>query len=236
MKLVKHIVCLLVLMMAWLPTVGAEANESQSINASEIVLEHIKDTYDWHVTEIGDRSIVINLPVIVKSSTGWHVFSTAEFAHEPDAKGYRMGPAQLAIATRGEHAGKVVELQGEKEVLPFDISITKTVAVMFINVVILLLCILLPARWYRRHKASDAAPGGFTGLVENLGAVKEPNVEKLLAAEPDFVLGSTKTAANVELLDLLERSGIGVAYFDISSLRVRLLWTIAVIISCGTSA
>ena len=53
--------------------------------------------------------------------------------------------------------------------------------------------------------------------VENLGAVKEPNVEKLLAAEPDFVLGSTKTAANVELLDLLERSGIGVAYFDISS-------------------
>ena len=53
--------------------------------------------------------------------------------------------------------------------------------------------------------------------VENLGAVKEPNVEKLVAAEPDFVLGSTKTAADVELLDLLEQSGIGVAYFDISS-------------------
>ena len=53
--------------------------------------------------------------------------------------------------------------------------------------------------------------------VENLGAVKEPNVEKLLAAERDFVLGSTKTAADVELLDLLEQSGIGVAYFDISS-------------------
>ena len=53
--------------------------------------------------------------------------------------------------------------------------------------------------------------------VENLGAVKEPNVEKLLAAEPDFVLGSTKTTADVELLDLLEQSGIPVAYFDISS-------------------
>lgn len=178
MKLVKHIVCLLVLMMAWLPMEGAEANESQSINASEIVLEHIKDTYDWHVTDIGDRSIVINLPVIVKSSAGWHVFSTAEFAHEPDAKGYRMGPAQLAIATRGEHAGKVVELQGDKEVLPFDISITKTVAVMFINVVILLLCILLPARWCRRHKASDAAPGGFTGLVEMLVMYVEDNIIK----------------------------------------------------------
>ena len=53
--------------------------------------------------------------------------------------------------------------------------------------------------------------------VESLGAVKEPNVELLLAAEPDFVLGSTKTAADLELLDLLEQSGIPVAYFDISS-------------------
>ena len=53
--------------------------------------------------------------------------------------------------------------------------------------------------------------------VASLGAVKEPNVELLLAAEPDFVLGSTKTAADLELLDLLEQSGIPVAYFDISS-------------------
>lgn len=53
--------------------------------------------------------------------------------------------------------------------------------------------------------------------VESLGAVKEPNVELLLAAEPDFVLGSTKTAADLELLDLLEQSGIPVAYFNISS-------------------
>ena len=59
----------------------------------------------------------------------------------------------------------------------------------------------------------EAAPE----TVENLGAVKEPNVEKLLAAEPDFVLGSTKTAADVELMGLLEQSSIPVAYFDISS-------------------
>lgn len=54
-------------------------------------------------------------------------------------------------------------------------------------------------------------------IVEHLGAVKEPNVEVLLAAEPDFVLGSTKTAADLELQDLLEQSGIPVAYFDVSS-------------------
>ena len=53
--------------------------------------------------------------------------------------------------------------------------------------------------------------------VANLGEVKSPNVETLLAAEPDFVLGSTKTAADVEMMNLLEELGIPVAYFDISS-------------------
>ena len=39
---------------------------------------------------------------------------------------------------------------------------------MFINVIILLCCILLPARWYRNRKVSDPAPKGFTGFIEML--------------------------------------------------------------------
>lgn len=53
--------------------------------------------------------------------------------------------------------------------------------------------------------------------VTDLGGVKEPNLELLLAAKPDFVIGSSKTAADVELEDVLERAGIPVAYFDVSS-------------------
>ena len=53
--------------------------------------------------------------------------------------------------------------------------------------------------------------------VVNLGAVKTPNVEALLAAEPDFVLGSARTAADVELMEMLEEMGIPVAYFDVST-------------------
>lgn len=53
--------------------------------------------------------------------------------------------------------------------------------------------------------------------VANLGNTKEPNVELLLAAEPDLVLGSTKTEADLELLEQLEQSGIPAAYFDVSS-------------------
>ena len=157
---------------------SAADKDGGKLNTSQIVIGHIKDSYDWHVTDIGDKHIVINLPVIVRSSTGWHVFSTAKFAEEADAKGYRKGPFNLAIASQGEHAGKIVELQGNQEVLPLDISITKTVTVLFINSVLLILCILLPARWYRKHKSSDPAPGGFTGLMEMLVSWVEDNVVK----------------------------------------------------------
>ena len=158
---------------------GATEGKSGDFDPSSIVLGHIKDSYDWHVTDIGDKAVVIHLPIIVKSSTGWHVFSSSQFGEEADAKGYRHGPYGLAIASAGDHAGKIVELQSDgSEAVPLDISITKTVAVLFIDAILLLVCILIPARWARRHKASDAAPGGFVGFMEMLITYVEDNIVK----------------------------------------------------------
>ena len=53
--------------------------------------------------------------------------------------------------------------------------------------------------------------------VINLGKVSEPSAETLLTAQPDFVLASTKTSADVELMPTLENAGIPTAYFDVSS-------------------
>lgn len=53
--------------------------------------------------------------------------------------------------------------------------------------------------------------------VVNLGGVSEPNAEALLAAQPDFVLASTKTSADVDLMPTLESAGIPTAYFDVSN-------------------
>ena len=165
MKYVKLLLCLIGLLSFSAP---AMAEEEGKLDISHIVLEHIKDSYEWHVTDIGDRSVIIHLPVIVHSSTGWHVFCSSAFEHHPNADGYRMGPHNLAIATRGDNAGKIVELTGGEEKRPFDISITKNVLNLFICAIILLLCILIPARWYRKHKPSDEAPKGFTGFIEML--------------------------------------------------------------------
>lgn len=51
--------------------------------------------------------------------------------------------------------------------------------------------------------------------VADLGAIKEPNLEVLLAAEPDLVLASCNTAADLELLETFEAAGIPAAYFDV---------------------
>ena len=58
---------------------------------------------------------------------------------------------------------------------------------------------------------------GLGEEVKNLGAVKTPSQEILLAADPDFILGSTKTAADVELMELADQLGIPAACFDVSS-------------------
>lgn len=57
----------------------------------------------------------------------------------------------------------------------------------------------------------------LSGDVADLGGVKEPNLEMLLAAQPDLVIGSVSTEADLELEPILAQAGIPVAYFDVDS-------------------
>ena len=50
----------------------------------------------------------------------------------------------------------------------------------------------------------------------NLGNTKDLSLEALLAAEPDFVIGSVNTPEHLQWKDTLEAAGIPVAYFDVS--------------------
>ena len=66
--------------------------------------------------------------------------------------------------------------------------------------------------------AGDAWTSFDLGLgddVADLGAVKEPNLEVLLAAEPDLILASVNTAANLELKDTFAQAGLNAAYFEV---------------------
>ena len=65
------------------------------------------------------------------------------------------------------------------------------------------------------HDAWTSFGLGLDGSVADLGAVKDPNLEVLLAAQPDFILASCNTAANLELEDTFQQAGIPTAYFDV---------------------
>ena len=68
--------------------------------------------------------------------------------------------------------------------------------------------------------AGDAWTSFDLGLHEstaNLGAVKEPHLEILLAAEPDLILASCNTAADLELRETFAQAGIPAAYFDVQT-------------------
>lgn len=159
-RLLKIIICLC---LAVLPATLV-AQEREMPDVKKIVFDHIGDDYSWHITNIGHTPIVIPLPVIVHSSTGWHVFLSSKF--EENGGSYQ----GLYRASAGSpYEGKIVEKDaGGEEVRPFDISLTKVALSMLVNSAILILIILLVARWYKRRPANNEAPGGFVGAMEML--------------------------------------------------------------------
>ncbi len=57
---------------------------------------------------------------------------------------------------------------------------------------------------------------GLDESVVDLGTTREISLELLLAAEPDFIIGSPNTDIDVELMPTFEEMGIPVAYFDVN--------------------
>lgn len=156
----KHIkLILLMLMVAWLPLQlhanGGEHTKGGELNIPEIVLEHLSDSYEWHVASYDGRSLSIPLPIIVRSSqTGEWSLCTAESL-----------PSNFYFAA--EHHGKIYEKMADGSVSrPIDLSITKTVAQIWIVVVVMIAVFLSCARWYRGKDETSEAPKGFVGMME----------------------------------------------------------------------
>lgn len=58
---------------------------------------------------------------------------------------------------------------------------------------------------------------GLSEDVVNLGTTTELSLEKLFAAEPDFVIASTNTQLDLDWMETLESAGIPTAYFDVNT-------------------
>ena len=119
-----------------------------TVNMEHYLFGHISDAYEWHITTINQKDIVIPLPCIVIED-GIHVFSSESMAEN----GYTLNAD-----------GKIVNAStGER---PIDISITKNVLGLIIDSILVVVLILLCARWYRKHDVLKEKPTGLAALLE----------------------------------------------------------------------
>ena len=152
------LVALLVLALPFVARAG-EAQEEEFV-PKEMVLEHLADSYDWHITTVKGKHVSIPLPVIVKSSTGWHVFLSDKITEEgSEYEG-------LYIAREGKFKDKIVEEIDGQQRRPLDISLTKTACGILIVCVLMLVLFLSAARAYKGRGEVDYCPKGLAGLLE----------------------------------------------------------------------
>lgn len=155
MKHIKSLLLLIILALLPLQLRAADGEQGSEIDIPEIVLEHLSDAYEWHIASYKGKSLHIPLPIILRSSaTGEWTFCTAETLPEP-------------FYFDAEHHGKIYEKMADSTtVRPIDLSITKSVAQIWIVVIILISVFLSCAKWYKKRDEKSEAPKGFVGMME----------------------------------------------------------------------
>lgn len=135
------------------PVLAAEEqeHEAEPFNASEVILHHVMDDHQWHFADW----LVLPLPVIVYSEEkGLDVFSSSRFYDDHhqvvEYNGYKLEHNHIYLAD----SGKAV----------FDLSITKNVAMLFINAGLLLFVFLSVAKGFKRNEGK--APKGLQSFFE----------------------------------------------------------------------
>ena len=167
----------LLLLFALLPlAAGAhEKGGGEKLDIPEIVLEHLSDSYEWHIATFGGKSVSIPLPIIVRSSeTGQWTFCTA-------------GSLPHNFFFDEQHHGKIYERMADGTTeRPLDLSFTKTVAQIWIVVIVLIVVFLSCAKWYKKRDEKSAAPSGFVGMMEMLVMAIYDDVVKASIGEKHF--------------------------------------------------
>ncbi len=156
LSLLEKIFVAFIVFFLLVPTAGHSAqdpsHEEKPFNASELIMHHVMDDHIWHLWDHGGT---IYLPVIVYSAEkGLDIFSSRNFYDEHhnivEYNGYKLDHGHIYLAD----SNKAV----------FDISITKNVAMLFINAALLLFVFLAVAKGYQKNKGK--APSGIQSFFE----------------------------------------------------------------------
>jgi F-type H+-transporting ATPase subunit a len=144
------------------------ADSTKAFNASEVILHHVLDDHIWHFFD--GHYGTWYLPIIVYTEErGLESFSSHHFYNENHEvvpyNGYKLDHNHIYLEATGEQV--------------LDLSITKNVATLFINAIILILVFTAVARGYKKN--AGKAPKGIQAFIEPIivfvrDEVVKPNV------------------------------------------------------------
>ncbi|MDH5398872.1 MAG: F0F1 ATP synthase subunit A [Cyclobacteriaceae bacterium] len=159
-----NIIALLFIFILPLTSANAEAGEDEKFSPGDMIMHHIQDAPEWHLWD-GPYG-TIPLPVILYSpNQGLSVFMSGRFEHgHASYQGYRV------------EEGHIVSESGDKF---YDFSITKNVAQLLINVLVMLLLFISVAKAYKNR--AGKAPKGMQSLIEPIilfirDEIAKPNI------------------------------------------------------------
>lgn len=167
--------------------------EGADFNPTDMIMHHIQDSYDWHFFDLGEASVTLSLPVILKTDQGWITFMSSAFHHDSEGgvvvekegqrvvnyheKAYVLNEGETALEFGEDH-------YPNNAVRPLDLSITKNVASIFLSVIVLLL--LFP-RLASHYKKSDKAPKGLNNALETLVIFVRDDIARPQIGEKKFM-------------------------------------------------
>jgi F-type H+-transporting ATPase subunit a len=138
--------------------------QPEPFNAGEMIIDHIVDSYEWHIITVGHTHVSVPLPVILIYEGKLHVFMSSKFHHGHDSYlGFR-------IEDQGSKKGKIVRVKegtmetDENAGRIIDLSITKTVLAIFFSIILLMIIFVSVAKMYRKN--AGKAPSGLQSLME----------------------------------------------------------------------
>jgi F-type H+-transporting ATPase subunit a len=152
---------------------ASDSTETEEFHADEYIMEHIVDSYGWHIVSIGGKNITISLPIILFDKGKLVCFMSSRFHNGAAAyKGYALGFTNETkgkiIKLKGVDADFTGELEKNKKYTfspkLIDISISKNVCALLMSILALCWMFLSVAKTYKRHP--HRAPKGFQGMME----------------------------------------------------------------------
>ena len=167
--MIKNIILTFLFLSIYIVSFSSEVTDSAVTNvptpakekfrADKMIIDHIVDAYEWHITTIGKTHISIPLPVILYSKqSGFHCFMSSKFHHGEHMVG------NFKIAKEKPYEGKIVEVINGKEVRPYDFSITKNVVAILFSMLLILWIFISSAKRYKANP--NAAPKGIQSFIE----------------------------------------------------------------------